>query len=134
MVSKMTILVVNFVMFYMFNLICRYNACYFNKAKINKYIIIKNKIVAKILIGRAVGRDKIVKTCDLDKMSIVGLISYIIIFPINLFYLILKIIIVLNYNEFGNLSSLSNFIYFILAILTILNLIILLINTWNCSK
>ena len=134
MLNKITIFVVNFVMFYMFNLICRYNACYFNKAKINKYIIIKNKIVAKILIGRAVGRDKVVKNCDLDKMSIVGVISYIIIFPINLVYLILKIIIVLNYNGFGNLSSLSNFIYFILAIGLILNLLILLLNTWNCGE
>ena len=95
MVNKITIFVINFVVFCMFNLICKYNACYFYKAKTNKYIIIKNKTVAKILIARAVGRDKIVKSCDLNKMTIVGLISYIIVFPINLVNLILKGIVYL---------------------------------------
>ena len=68
--------------------ICRSSSSYFYRNRCQKYIIIKNEVLATILIASGIARDKAVNHHDLNKMSMVGLISYIIIEPINIYFLI----------------------------------------------
>ncbi|BCZ45502.1 hypothetical protein psyc5s11_15690 [Clostridium gelidum] len=76
--------------FSIFHNICRTSSSYFYKNKCQKYIIIKNEVLARILIAAGISRNKFVDRHDLNKMSIIGLISYIIIEPINIYVLILN--------------------------------------------
>jgi len=106
------------------------------KSKCKNYIIIKNTIVAKILIAKVIGRDKIVNSWDFNKMSIVGLISYIVILPANVFYLVIRVMILFDYRGIDNnrMSLLSDIGYCILGILFALNILIVAINIWDCGK
>lgn len=65
---------------------CRMSSSYFYRNRCQKYIIIKNEILARILIASGIARDKAVDRHDLNKMSMIGLISYIIIEPINIYF------------------------------------------------
>ena len=116
------------------NGICRYSAAYLPKIKCKKYIVIKNKTIQKILIPRRIGRDKFVDHWDYEKMSIVGLIAYIIITPVNILNFILQTLYAFNYKGIGNLKNLSYSIMCMLVILMIINMIAFTINIWDCGR
>ena len=80
------------VMFFIVHDTCRRCSSYFSTNKCQKYIIIKNPLLSVILISERIKRDKMVYYRNLDKMSIVGFISYIILEPINLLFLVINII------------------------------------------
>jgi len=109
---------------------CRYNSCYFPESKSQKYIVIKNNIIAKILIAGGVGRAPIVNLSDRNKMSVIGLISYIAVLPTSLFYIAIRAMILFNYRgldkDFMDLLSVGSL--GILCILSVLGVLILLIR------
>lgn len=120
--------------FIMCNIICRMSSSYLPKSKCKKYIVIKNRMIARILISDGISRDKFVRHFDLNKMSIVGLISYIVIEPINLYILIISI---MDNFRLGNMEILGityGTAYEMLGILEFLFLIIFTINTKDCDK
>jgi hypothetical protein len=112
-------------------------SAYFPKSICKKYIVIKNTVIAKILISDGVGRDKVVSPQDRNKMSMIGLISYIVYFLICFFYLVIRVMMLsINYRGIDN-----DFMYLLYYIdlmilwgLGILIILIVLINTWNCGK
>ncbi|BCZ45505.1 hypothetical protein psyc5s11_15720 [Clostridium gelidum] len=61
------------VLFCIFNEVCRSSSSYFYINRCPKYIIIKNEILARILIASGIARDKAVERHNLNKMSMVGL-------------------------------------------------------------
>jgi hypothetical protein len=109
---------------------CRWNSCYFPNSKSKKYIVIKNAIIAKILISSGVGRDLIVYSCDRNKMSVVGLLLYIIILPTDLFTLVIRTMILSNYRSIDN--YLMNLLFIISLMISwgvsVLGIVILLIR------
>jgi hypothetical protein len=111
---------------------------YFPDSRSKKYIVIKNNAIATILIAGGVGRNFIVNSWDRNKMSVVGLISYIAILPIYLFYLVIKGMILFNYtgidNDFMNLLCFSA--EGIIGILCGLNILILVIRLqlWDIRR
>ena len=93
-------------LFGVFHDICRSSSSYFYRNKCQKYIIIKNEVLARILIASGIARDKAVDRHDLNKMSMVGLISYIIIEPINIYVLIINFMALFKLGNvhFGSIS------------------------------
>lgn len=124
----------NIMIFWAVNGICRYSAAYLPKIKCKKYIVIKNKTIEKLLIPRRIGRDKFVDPWDYEKMSIVGLIAYIIMTPVNILNFILQTLYAFNYKGIGNIRNLSYSIMAILVILMIINMIAFTINIWDCGS
>jgi hypothetical protein len=121
--------------FFLVNEMCRSFTCYFKELKFNKYIVIENKILARILISEYAEGNKKVKPCDRNKMSIVGLIAYITLFPFNLSNMIFGIIKQVNLELFNNMSQnlLVKNVTEILIVLGILNKLILIINSKDCG-
>ena len=114
--------------FVVFHGICRRSSSYLPGNKCQKYIVIKNELLAIILIAEGVSRDKDVNYYDLNKMSMVGLISYITLEPINLYVLIIRI---MDLFELGNvhLGSIYNAIaYGALGILTFVFIIVIVVD------
>ncbi|NRT72211.1 hypothetical protein [Clostridium beijerinckii] len=107
MLDKIFGVFVYFFQFYAFNILCRFSAAYIPTTKYKKYIIIRNEIIANILIAKSIGRDRIVEYGDRNKMSIMGIISYIFISPVNILNLIINLVILFSYNGLGNLATLS---------------------------
>lgn len=70
-------------------------------------VIIKNEVVKTLLIGEAVGRNRVVDYRDESKLSIVGLMAYVTFAPVNLINSILKIMIVFNYSGIANIEKIS---------------------------
>jgi magnesium-transporting ATPase (P-type) len=79
--------------------LCRENACHFPESKSKKYIVIKNTVIAKILISSGVGRDLKVNSWDFNKMSVVGLILYIVTVPAYLNFIVMDVMISSNSNR-----------------------------------
>lgn len=129
--AKLRDFLFNVMMFLVFYEVCRWNTAYFPKLKFNKYIVIKNRIVAKILIPKAIGRDKVVDRCDYNKLPVIGLISLIIGMPINLLNLLISFMKLLNYNGINNLG---NVVFVILVILALINMFVAVINIWDCGR
>jgi hypothetical protein len=75
---------------------CRENACHFPESKSKKYIVIKNTVIAQILISDGVGRDLKVNSWDLNKMSVIGLILYIVTLPAYLNFIVMCVMIASN--------------------------------------
>ena len=88
MLDKILGCIVTISSFCIFHEVCRSSSSYFYRNRCQKYIVIKNEILARILIASGIARDKAVDRHNLNKMSMVGLISYIIIEPINIYFLI----------------------------------------------
>ena len=97
-------------------------------------IIINNRIVALILIARQISRDKFVSYLDFNKMSVMGLITYIIMEPINIYALIISIKHIYNCGNMESLRHLYETAYTILGGLVLLVAVLVLINTNKCSK
>lgn len=129
MMEKIILVICYILMFFVFNgMICRYNACYFPESLFKKYIIIKNQIVKTLLIGKAVGRNRIVDYHDENKLPVVGLISYVTFAPLNLLNSILKIMALFNYNGIANLKKIALNVENMLTALGLLYFIIFFIN------
>lgn len=128
MTNKIVSVIGNIAMFFVFNGICRYNACYFPKSLFKKYIIIKNEVVKRLLIGESVGRDKIVDYYDSNKLSIVGLMAYLTLGIANFLKLFLKIMIIFDYKGLGKLESIYVNVDNVFAALLVLYFILLFIN------
>ena len=105
--------------------ICRSSSSYFYRNRCQKYIIIKNEVLATILIASGIARDKAVNHHDLNKMSMVGLISYIIIEPINIYVLILNF---MDLFQLGNVHFGSTYHTIALGILGILAFVFMIVT------
>jgi hypothetical protein len=108
---------------------CRANSCHFPESKSQKYIVIKNTVIARILISGVVGR-QLVNSSERNKMSVVGLISYIVILPTYLFFIAINVMKLFNYRGLDNdfMNSLYIIDLCILVGLNILNILILVIR------
>jgi hypothetical protein len=109
---------------------CRTASVYSPDSKSQKYIVIKNTVIAKILISGGIGNDLIVNPWDRNKMSVVGLILYIVILPAYLFYMVIKGMILFNYRGVDSdfLNLLSDSAEGIMWILIILGILIIFIR------
>jgi len=134
MLNKIISSICSIMLFIIFHNICRMSAAYFPKSKIKKYIIINNRIVAPILIARQISRDKFVSYLDFNKMSVMGLITYIIMEPINIYALVLSIKHIYNFGNIERLRPLYEMAYTILGGLVLLVAVLVLINTNRCNK
>ena len=112
------------ILFSIFHNICRKSSTYFFKNKCQKYITIKNELIARILISDGISNNKFVDRHDLNKMSMVGLISYIIIEPINIYVLILNI---MNIFKWGNVHFGSIYHTIALGALVILTVVFMIV-------
>ncbi|MDB2151508.1 hypothetical protein [Clostridium butyricum] len=129
MSSKIIMVILYLYIFLLANCICRRCSAYFVKSKCKKYINIRNNRVADILIAKAVSRDKFVEKYDYNKMSVIGIISYIFVGIPNLCTLILGIMKGLI------LDSKLEFLYYCsLVILSISYMTFLFISEVNTSK
>ena len=124
MLDKILGCIVYVFMFGLIHYICRASSSYLPGNTFKKYRVIKNDLLSIILISERVSRNKVVGYHDLNKMSIVGLVSYITLEPINLYILIIRI---MYYFKLGNinLDSIYNIIaYVVLAMLIFIFLIV----------
>lgn len=129
MSSKIIMVIGNLCFFLLFNCVCRRCSAYFPKSKCKKYVNIRNNRVADILIAKAISRDKFVEKYDYNKMSVIGIISYIFVGIPNLCTLILGIMKGLI------LDSKLEFLYYCsLVILSISYMTFLFISEVNTSK
>ncbi|MEQ3340831.1 hypothetical protein [Clostridium butyricum] len=134
MLKKVIMIIVALFVFYIFNYTCKACSAYFPKSRCKKYIYIKNNILADILIAKSVSTDKFVSTFDYNKMSIIGIVSYVIIEPINIANFI--IILQRGFME-GNSVYLETINYISMACLGLVDiifLIVLFINTDKCKN
>ncbi|ACD24779.1 MULTISPECIES: hypothetical protein [unclassified Clostridium] len=131
---KIVNIVVTIFFFLLFNDECRTCSAYFPNSKWKKYITIKNNSFADILIAKSISRDKFVHSFDYNKMSIVGLISYICIGPINLFALIVGILKSVSQENNKYLIDLYILSIGLVGVLCIIFIIVILINTKKCKN
>ena len=132
MSSKIIMVILYLYIFLLANCICRRCSAYFVKSKCKKYINIRNNRVADILIAKAVSRDKFVEKYDYNKMSVIGIISYIFVGIPNLCTLILGIIKTFILDS--KLEYLYNCSLGTVSIFCIIFLIISEINTSKCKS
>ena len=124
MLEKIAYCFVCLILFGIIHNVCRTNSSYLPRNKCQKYIIIKNDLLATILISETISANKTVGYHDLNKMSIVGLVSYITLEPINLYILIIRIMYYFKLVNI-NLDSIYNIIaYVVLAMLIFIFLIV----------
>ncbi|EKQ50983.1 MULTISPECIES: hypothetical protein [unclassified Clostridium] len=128
MLNKIILIICDTFMFFLFNGICRYNACYFRESLFNKYIIIENAVIKTLLIGKGVGRNRFVADSDANKLPIIGLMSYVTLAPTNLLKLILEIMMIFNYKGITNLKEIYQKVDYIFGMFLCLYLILLFIN------
>lgn len=124
MLEKIVYCFVWLILFGVIHNVCRTNSSYLPRNKCQKYITIKNDLLSLILIAERPSRGKVVGLHDLNKMSIVGLVSYITLEPVNLYILTMHI---MYYFKLGNinLDSTYNVIaYVVLAMLIFVFLIV----------
>lgn len=132
MLNKVIMVIVHVFFFIIFNSVCRRCSAYFAKSKCKRYININNNKIADILVAKSISRDKFVKNYDYNKMSIIGIISYLFVGIPNLVTLILGITKTLVIDiKFEYLYKRS---FIILAISYMIFLIISEINTSKCKN
>ena len=107
MLEKIAYCFVCLILFGIIHNVCRTNSSYLPRNKCQKYITIKNDLLSLILIAERPSRGKVVGFHDLNKMSIVGLVSYITYEPIILYLLIINIMHILKLGNI-NLGSIYN--------------------------
>ena len=134
MTAKIINIILAISVFLIVNDLCKVCSAYFPRSRCKKNIYVKSNILADLLISKSISRDKFVNPSDFNKMSIVGLISYICIIPCNILGLITGI---MKEIYIGDLPTLDNVYYismFAVYILYVVFLIIMLINTDKCKN
>lgn len=119
-------------LFLIFNCVCRSCSAHFSKSKCKKYVNIRNNRIADILIAKSISTNKFVEKYDYNKMSVIGIISYIFLGIPNLCTLILGIMKELILDS--KLEYLYKCSFITLAISYMTFLVIFQINTSKCAN
>jgi hypothetical protein len=114
--------VVHIIMF----LMCHYNTCYYENNRLSHYITISNETLATILICQGTRKYGDVPIKDRDKLSVVGLITYILIVPCLLVMIVTSILQLF----YSSMTTVYSYCY---DYVIVVGIILLALNSYSLS-